>query len=347
MSTSVALIGATGHGNWHRRAIAALGDRVRLVALGDVRPVEDADVPVYADHRELLDRHAPEVVVVCTPPHTHLPIARDVLAAGADLLLEKPPVLSLDEHRALLAAVSASGRALQVGFQALGSPVLAALPDLVGTVTSVALAGAWWRGDAYWKRSPWAGRSSVGGRPTMDGALCNPLAHGLMQALAIAGVRPPWTLELERFRTRDIEVEDTAALRLTGPGGPVVTAAVTLCSGEFVPGDLTVTGTAGTATVVYPQDRLDGDVLPGRVGLLENLLDHRADGTPLLVPLERTEPFTALAAAIMAAPTPELLPRERLAPHPDGDGLVIPGIAHHVRAAAARGALFSEIGALR
>lgn len=330
MSTTVALIGAAGHGEWHRRAIAALGDRVRLAATCDVRPGFD-----YTDHRAMLREHRPEVVVVCTPPHTHLPIALDALAAGADLLLEKPPVLSLAEHERLAAA--ARGRAVQVGFQALGSPTMARLPGLVGEATSASIAGAWWRPDAYWSRSSWAGRR---GR---DGALVNPFAHALMQGLAITGARPPWTLTLDRYRVRAaVEVEDTATLRLTDRAGRSVFAAVTLCSGEFVAGDIAVTGTAGSATVGYTEDRLDGAVLPGRAGLLENLLDHRDHGVPLLVPLERTEPFTALAEAILAAGPPVLLDRARLGERPDGPE--IPGAAALVRRAAAERAHFRELG---
>jgi len=343
VTTTVALIGAAGHGHWHRTAIRELGDRVRLVALCDVRPLEDAEVPLYTDHRELLRKHRPDVVVVATPPHTHLAIGADCLAGGADLLLEKPPVMSAEEHEQLVTA--AAGRVCQVNFQALASPTMAALPPLVGTVTSVAVAGAWWRPDEYWTRSPWAGRRTVNGRPAMDGALVNAFAHALMQALAISGVRPPWTLELERYRCRDIEVEDTAALRLTVPGGPEITVAVTLCSTEFIPGDITVTGTAGTATVVYPQDRLDGVVLPGRVGMLENLLDHRDRGTPLIAPLARTAPFTALAEALLAAPPPVPLDPARLVRQTDGPA--IPDVASIVRTAAAEHALFSEIGAFQ
>nr|BFE55813.1 Gfo/Idh/MocA family oxidoreductase [Dactylosporangium thailandense] len=332
MSTSVALIGAAGHGAWHLRAIDALGERVRLVATCDVQPGYD-----YTDHRRMLDERKPEVVVVCTPPHTHLPIALDVLGAGADLLLEKPPVLSLADHRRL--AEAARGRVLQIGFQALGSPTLPLLAERVGEVTSASVAGAWWRPDSYWARSSWAGRR---GR---DGALVNPFAHALMQALAITGIRPPWTLSLDRYRVRPaVEVEDTATLRLTAPDGRAVFVAVTLCSAEFVPGDITVVGRDGTAEVGYAQDRLDGEVVPGRIGLLENLLDHRDHGAPLLVPLERTEPFTALAEAILAADAPVLLDPARLARREDG--VEIPDAAAMIRRAAAERAHFREIGVL-
>ncbi|GAB3855196.1 Gfo/Idh/MocA family oxidoreductase [Dactylosporangium cerinum] len=332
VTPTIALIGASGHGRRHRQHIEDLGDRVRLVALGDVQGLPGEELPVYTDHRRLLAEHKPDYVVICTPPHTHLPIALDAVHAGADLLLEKPPVLDLDAHEQLSAALAATGRRCQVGFQALGSPTLPALAALdLGRLTHIAVAGAWWRPATYWTRSPWSGRRAV------DGALVNPFAHALMQALAIGAVRPPWTLELERFRTRDIEVEDTAALRLTPVDGPVITVAVTLASTEFIAGDITVTGTHGAAHVVYPQDRLDGVELPGRIGLLENLLS----GDPLLVPLSRTAPFTALAAQIMAAPDP--VPLTGVA---HDDGVAIPGIADLVRTAAARHALLSEVGDL-
>jgi predicted dehydrogenase len=330
----VAVIGANGHGRWHRRAIAPLhaAGRVRLVALVDVRPIEPepdaplpADAAVFTDHVAMLARVRPDVVVVCTPPHTHLPIALDVLAAGADLLLEKPPVLSTAEHRTLSAALAQTGRAAQVGFQALGSAALAELTAAVtggrlGTVTGIATVAAWQRSDGYYARSPWAGRRTLHGRPVLDGALANPLAHAVMQCLAVAEavagvpVRPA-AIELERYRVRPIEVDDTAALRIVTPGGPPIVAAVTLAGEDFVAGEVIVTGTAGRAVLEYPTDRLllPGDdaprAVPGRRGLLENLLDHRADpaGTPLIAPLARTAGFTAVLEAVHAAPEPTLL----------------------------------------
>ncbi|MGC4806903.1 Gfo/Idh/MocA family protein [Micromonospora sp. DT233] len=330
----VAVIGANGHGRWHRRAIAPLhaAGRLRLVALVDVRPIEeepDAPLPagaaVFTDHAAMLARARPDVVVVCTPPHTHLPIALDVLAAGADLLLEKPPVLCTAEHRTLAAALAETGRAAQVGFQALGSAALAELTAAVtggrlGTVTGIATVASWQRSDGYYARSPWAGRRTLHGRPVLDGALANPLAHAVMQCLAVAEavagtpVRPA-AIELERYRVRPIEVDDTAALRIVTPGGPPIVAAVTLAGEDFVAGEVIVTGTAGRAVLEYPTDRLllPGDdaprPVPGRHGLLENLLDHRADptGTPLIAPLARTAPFTAVLEAVHAAPEPTLL----------------------------------------
>ncbi|MGW5014323.1 Gfo/Idh/MocA family protein [Micromonospora chalcea] len=364
----VALIGANGHGRWHRRTIAELhaAGRAGLVALVDVRPLDaepDAPVPpeaaVFTDHRAMLAESRPDVVVICTPPHTHLPIALDALAAGADLLLEKPPVLDLAEHLTLTAAADAAGRAVQVNFQALGSAALTELTGALGRlgpVTGVATLAAWQRPDAYYARSPWAGRRTVDGRPALDGALANPLAHALMQCLAVAEsvtgapVRPA-RIAVERYRVRPIEVDDTTVLRLTPHAGPPVLAALTLAAEEHVPGEVLVTGERGRAVLEYPTDRLrlPGDTprpVPGRRGLLANLLDHRADGTPLIAPLARTEPFTAVLDALRDAPEPRLLDGDLVRVAGDGPQRVrmVRGVGAVLRAAVETGALPSEAG---
>lgn len=357
MTTRVALIGAGGHGLWHRRVLQRLGEAgtITVVGLCDRQPVPphpDAPldgVPFFTDHRDLLATAWPEVVVVCTPPHTHLALALDVFAAGADLLLEKPPVMSVAEHERLHAAVVAGNRVLQVGFQALGSAALAAL-CATGPAGDIGVSGAWWRPDTYYRRAPWAGRRSVDGQPVLDGALVNPFAHALMQALAIAGAVAPFRpagIELERYRSREIETDDSTFLRLTGDDGRRITIAVTLASPVFIAGEIQV----GDAVLEYPTDRLrlpgepDFTHVPGRAGLLENLIEHRDDpAVPLLAPLERTAGFTAVAEAIVTAPQPAIVPGAFLAPHPDGGGSVVTGIDEVVRAVAGSGRLPSEIG---
>src|SRR6185369_4417744 len=159
--------------------------------------------------------------------------------------------------------------------------------------------------------------------------------------------------EVERYRTRAIEVDDTATLRLRFANGITGLVAVTLCAEEFVAGEVTVTGSAGTAVLEYPTDRLrlpDEETLspvPGRVGLLANLLDHRADpATPLLVPLERTRPFTALLGPILAV-EPVDVDEAHLSTRYDGPAprLAITGVNAAIDAAAAQLALFSELRA--
>jgi predicted dehydrogenase len=355
----VALIGANGHGRWHRRQIASV-DRVQLVGLADPQPI-DPDPPLpegtalFTDHRELLAATVPEVVVICTPPHTHLPIALDALEAGCDLLLEKPPVASLAAHRTLAAQLNATGRSCQVGFQALGSQAWARFRAAVagGPATSVSALASWQRDDAYYRRAPWAGRRNVDGRPVIDGSLANPLAHAVMQALAsasAAGAGHPRQLAVERYRTRPIEVDDTAFARVTFDSGLTVTIAVTLAGEEFIAGQIDAVLPTGPATLEYPTDRLalPGDpapvTVPGREDLLTNLLDHRSTGTPLLVPLEATRDFTAVLEALtepeIATPT---LVDDKYVDHENGVR-VIRGVNALIRQVASSGSLPSELG---
>ncbi|NUT38097.1 MAG: Gfo/Idh/MocA family oxidoreductase [Hamadaea sp.] len=365
MKPKVALIGAAGHGLSHRKHLTALAEAGELdfVALCDTAPIEDAGrLPVFTDHRQMLEHKRPDVVVICTPPFTHEPIAVDCVRAGADLLLEKPPVLSLAEHATLAAVLAEQGRFCQVGFQALGSPALplirrAVADGVLGEVVGVSAYGAWQRADSYWSRSPWAGRRSVHGRPSVDGALANPFAHAVMQCLALLPGGPPaeFAIELERFRARDIEVDDTSCVRIVPRHGPAVVVAVTLCAEGFTPGQVLVHGTEGRVELEYPTDRLrlPGEAgftqLGGREDLLLNLLAHRRDpGVALLAPLALTAPFTAVVEAVQAAADPWPVDPARLSIRGEGPSrtVVVQGVDAVVRAAAERLALFSELSGL-
>src|SRR5690606_5478587 len=72
-----------------------------------------------------------------------------------------------------------------------------------------------------------------------------------------------------------------------------------------------VDGTEGQAVLHYTRDRLtvtgpEGTrvVESGRTNLLENLLDARLAGTPLLCPLESTGAFMRVLNAVRTAPDP-------------------------------------------
>ncbi len=359
MNRAVALIGASGHGLWHRRLIERTPG-LTLCAVSDVRPPQpDPDAPldgvaVFTDHTEMLAATAPDAVVICTPPHTHLPIARDVLRAGHHVLLEKPPVASLAEHASLVSEAEQAKRPVQVNFQALGSAALARLlaeidAGNLGEIRAIGVAGTWWRPPAYWVRSPWSGKRLLNGNPVIDGALLNAFAHAVMQGLAVAagaGWGAPVDAEVQRYRAGQIEVEDTGCVRLTFADDRRLTVAVTLAAREFRAGDITVTGSAGTAVLEYPTDRLrlpgsDWASFPDREDLLLNLLAHRGDPTvPLRAELERTRAFTAVLEAVVAAPPPVPVDQRFLVTHEGGRA--IDGVEPAVAAAAAAGVLFSE-----
>lgn len=84
-------------------------DGARVVGLASPsqdRARETADqfgIPeVAADHREILERTRPDLVLVTTPPHRHLDQTRDALDAGCHVLCEKPTALSGAESAQML-----------------------------------------------------------------------------------------------------------------------------------------------------------------------------------------------------------------------------------------------------
>lgn len=292
-ATRVALVGANGHGLHHRRQIATMTEVMSLVGLCDVLPVTDVPdgAQVFTDVAEMLKATEPEVVIVCTPPRTHLPFTLSALDCGADVLLEKPPVLDLAEHDVLGKAIERTGRVVQVGFQGLGS---SRLPELKALARAdkrcdISIIGSWQRDDVYWSRSPWAGRLPV------DGALRNPFAHYTMQALAIADSGPV-SVEVAWCRVRDIEVDDTATLRLRLENGSVVLIAVTLAGEDMIDGVMSVGGQG-----FHFRELVDSS-------LLRNLIEFRVGNAPLLAPLSATRGFTAVVEALGRMPLPERLP---------------------------------------
>jgi len=71
----------------------------------------------YEDFRELLARDDIDAVVVATPDHWHVPIALAAARAGKDLYVEKPLGLSIEQNKALRAAVGRYGNIFQYGTQ--------------------------------------------------------------------------------------------------------------------------------------------------------------------------------------------------------------------------------------
>ena len=95
---------------------------------------------VAADHRELLQAARPDLVFVVTPPHRHLEMARDALAAGCHVVCEKPTALSAEESAGMLAAAKASpGRLALIDHELRFDPRRIALRKLVagGTLGEV------------------------------------------------------------------------------------------------------------------------------------------------------------------------------------------------------------------
>ncbi|MFE2235823.1 Gfo/Idh/MocA family protein [Streptomyces sp. NPDC059442] len=367
----VVLAGARGHGRTHLlniRRLERLG-LVRLAGVCELRPLDAAELEgpgepeQSADLGELLAATGARIAVVCTPIQTHTDLALTAAGHGAHLLLEKPPAPSFAEFRRMADGVAAAGVACQIGFQSLGSHAVPAVRKLVadgvvGELLGVGAAGAWVRDEAYFRRSPWAGRRRMDGVDVVDGALTNPLAHAVATALALAGstrAEDVVSIEPELLRAYAIEADDTSCVRIRTARGVPVTVAATLCAETNSEPYVVVHGTRGRITFWYKQDRVllqrggygPEETVHGRTDLLENLVGHVTDGEALCVPPEETGAFMRVVEAIRLAPDPVRLPDAcwRVDASGAAPRRIVHGVDALVDASADTLGLYSELGA--
>jgi predicted dehydrogenase len=254
-----------------------------------------------------------------------------------------------------------AGIVCQIGFQSLGSHAVPAIRELIdrgtiGEVAGVGAAGAWARDEAYYRRTPWAGRRRLGGVDVVDGVLTNPLAHAVATALALNGstrAEDVTGVETELWRANAIESDDTSCVRVSTAQGRPVTVAATLCAEHPDEPYVLVHGGSGRITFWYKQDRVllqraghgPEEFEYGRTDLLENLVRHLADGDPLLVTPESTGAFMKVVEAVRRAPDPAPLPSGAWHLLPDGNRRVVHGVDRLVAASADALALYSELAA--
>lgn len=362
----IVLVGVSGYGKIHAERIErlAVAGQVELVAGVDpafaAEPRVAYGAPVFDDLTEALQAvGSVDVVVIAAPIGHHFALADTALTSGADVYLEKPPVASIADFESLLATEEATGRVVQVGFQSLGSLAVARLAaDAygIGPVRQVGAVGAWARTVGYWKRSAWAGRRSLNGRPIVDGVLTNAMAHAVATALGVVGCRRSEdveAVETDLYRANAIDADDTSVVRITTSAGLQVTCALTLSAAAQREPLIQIEGSTGRAVLSYTVDRVEVETADGtrtettdRTDLLENLLAHRGVGTPLLVPLASTGAFMRVLDAVSAADEPLRIDPRAIEWSDEGldRRAVVTGIEEWLDRAAGDGRTFAELG---
>jgi len=73
-----------------------------------------SEIKVYRDYREMLSKEDLDLADICTPHKYHAPIAVDVLKAGVNAMVEKPPARTYIEALKIVEAAKESGKLFQV-----------------------------------------------------------------------------------------------------------------------------------------------------------------------------------------------------------------------------------------
>jgi predicted dehydrogenase len=130
----IGVVGIGHLGNYHLQKYQKL-ENVKIVGVADVdrskadKAAAAFGCTVFSDHRELVE-HV-DAVSVTVPTRCHHAVARDFLAAGKDVLMEKPFTATLEEADDLLALAAEKDLVLQVGFIERFNPAIVALDKVI------------------------------------------------------------------------------------------------------------------------------------------------------------------------------------------------------------------------
>lgn len=143
----VAVVGLGKLGVAHT-AVLSMVPNVELVGVSDLVPALGKSLrgmgylaPFYPTVAELLVQAKPDAVWICTPPHAHEPVARQVVEAGVAVFVEKPLAHSLESAEKLAALAARPGAHVACGYTLAFWPSFAAAQHalasgVLGTVTA-------------------------------------------------------------------------------------------------------------------------------------------------------------------------------------------------------------------
>ena len=176
-------------------------------------------VAKYADFKAMIDKEKPALVSIATPSGSHAEIAIYALTHGAHVIVEKPLALSITDADAMIEAARANDRVLAVCHQNRFNKSIQALrrkleSNSFGTISHVAAAVRWNRGQDYYRQADWRGTWQEDG-----GCLMNQCIHNIdLMAWMMGGVNHVSAFTDNRMHPY-IEGEDVGLAIMKGQTG--------------------------------------------------------------------------------------------------------------------------------
>jgi predicted dehydrogenase len=167
----IAIIGCGDRGLGIMHILQELSDRFTVTAICDVldfrlenakKASAGSNPQVFKDYRKVLDDKATQAVVIATPLSEHYHIAKDALAAGKHVYLEKTMTYTIEQSIDLVKLVKARpNQVLQVGHQYRFTPLYFKVKEMIekdylGKVTQI---DCRWDRNWNWRRPVPAGYS--------------------------------------------------------------------------------------------------------------------------------------------------------------------------------------------
>lgn len=255
MSIGVGLIGLGMAVKPHVLSLLELQALGRIKIVGGFAPSQDRrsafarqwGAAIFDTQEELLSHPDLDLVLVLTPPGTHLPIAQAAAAAGKHILVEKPVEISVSRGEALAALTEAAGVRCGVCLQHRFRPAALRLKAVLdqgelGQLLSASASIRWWRDDAYF-RQPGRGMKARDG----GGVLLSQAIHTLDLLLHLAGPYKDVTGFALTSPLRAIDTEDVAAAAIRFQNGAIGVLDATSVARPGYPERIEIAGTRGSA----------------------------------------------------------------------------------------------------
>lgn len=166
----LAVIGAGAMGQNHIRFIQEeIGSE--LVAIADAyegaqKIAEKAGVPFYQDFTKMMEEVKPDGIIIVTPNHLHLPIAREAIKRGIPVLVEKPISDDLEDAKKFAKESKAANVPVLIGQHRRYNPFVNAAKKIIddgelGKLTVASFHYMIYKEDNYfdveWRRKKGAG----------------------------------------------------------------------------------------------------------------------------------------------------------------------------------------------
>lgn len=268
-SLKIGLVGVGGFGRVMLQYIARLQleNRLELAAVCDVQLEKHlasvtkepfSKLRTYDSYETFLGAECQlDAIIIATPIPLHVEMGIRAMEAGYNVMLEKPPALTIQDIDRMIEVHRQTGKVMSIGFQHTSETSFRMFcgelrAGRVGKIIAVSATGLWKRTHGYFTRSPWVGKLVADGRYVLDGTINNPFSHLLMNSLVLTGlesgteVLPVW-VQAELYRANAVEGEDTSCLRAVMDNGVKLFFCASICAPENATPHIMIQGTEGWA----------------------------------------------------------------------------------------------------
>lgn len=216
------IVGYGSIGRRHAKNLITLGQNVSICTRSErnLRDSQEDGYDTYPDFEKAI-KIDPDGVLICTPPSTHIDLARRSLEAGSNVFIEKPISDSLDGIDSLDELAREKGLITQVGYNLRFSPGLRKLKELIDSNrygrpfhlrATIGQYLPFWRPNIDY-RDCYTGKKELGGGLLME------LSHEIDYVLWLLGKPKSVFCKTSKISDLDITSKDSADIIISFHSG--------------------------------------------------------------------------------------------------------------------------------